>query len=573
MIVFLVEDKPLSLSKLTDAMKERNWSHYSFAFKRPSVSDEKTIRRFVSEVSGLKPDIVVLDAALTPREERLLDDLRLEGEEVSEGSLSGFRYCRALANERLGIPIVFLTKSPHGQVARMAMRVGADRVLVKRSKTSYLLHEIEELVKTRAPHDPAFYWPMRAMLDDGHVWQADTLRKALDRFFLNESSVRRFGLFTASLREILSSFFQGDAQAERKLMLGLVKSQVLLSLVDPRLRDHVRHTGNVFWLGYRLLNDIPELHGALGDGYAAALYPGEGLRPTEQLYYAWTLAALFHDYGYVDERRDQLTELVAGLIPGISFKYTDVRTEASWVRNLRQIRQFVSDLRGQSHFLYHFIDSVMSYFGNEVEASKARGKRTTFIDHGILSAHRLLDMVPIERLDVSRRNIVLHATLAIACHNYVEILNKWNFGNECRGNLSLGEFPACTLLAFCDNLQTWDRESEVDPALGRAEGNDGLLERLVLSDTAYVSGSEISDLAMSRSTDPLAYDLNITLRYFVTGSRGVEEICETLGQDVQRWIDSGRLREVCGMIGIESLVHGRIKYQLPMLAGTHEATF
>jgi CheY-like chemotaxis protein len=576
MKLFVVDDKPLSLSIFLEAIKEKHWSHYSFAFAKKAVADEETLRRFLRAVCEEKPDIVLLDAALSRREDKRLDDLRVAGKEVSEDSLSGFKYCKALARERLGIPIVFLTVSSQGQVARMAMRVGADRVLVKDTKTAYLLREIEELVKTRTPHDAAFYWPIRDELDAGglDMWQAHALGKALDRFYLSEASVRRFGLFTASLREILSPLFQGDVEAERKLVLGLMKSQVLLSLGDPRLRDHVKHTGNVFWLGYRLLNEIAELHEPPSrSGYASALYPGADISSMrDQLFYAWTLAALFHDYGYVNERQHQLAELVKSIIPGVTVTYKDVRDGESWTKNMRELREFVRRLHGHSHFLYHFIDCVMSCFGNEIE-SPSGDKKTPMLDHGFLSAHRLLGMVPLDRLDAPKRNIVLHAALAIACHNYVDMLRKWKFGQECCGRLSLADFPVCSLLAFCDSVQTWDREADVDPGVARTEAYDGLLERLVLSDTAYVSGSEIAEFAIVPMADSGGYSLTVGLRYFVTGVRGVEEVCDTLGQDIQRWIDLGRLRDVCDMTGVSSLLHGQISYELPMLAGTRKVTF
>ena len=129
--------------------------------------------------------------------------------------------------------------------------------------------------------------------------------------------MRRFGLFTASLRGILSHLFQGDPACEKDLMLSLVKSQVLLSLVDPRLRDHVKHTGNVFLVGYRLLHEIEEfVNPLLLQGCVPALYDQSGqLSPSEQLFNAWTLAAMFHDYGYVDEKQEKLKDLFSSVLP------------------------------------------------------------------------------------------------------------------------------------------------------------------------------------------------------------------------------------------------------------------
>lgn len=573
MKLFIVENQPMTVTGFTDAISELHWSYYMFSVGKDGSANEEDIKRFLNDVCKQRPDVVVLDAALTTHEEALLD--KPDSGELSEESLSGFKYCRALAMERLGIPIVFLTRSLAGQVPRIAMRVGADRVLVKNfaMQCENLIQEIEILVRTKTPHDSAFYWPLRNALDAGKdMWERDQLRKALDRYYLNASSVKRFGLLTASLRGILSPLFQGDANAETKLMLSLVKSQMLLSLVDPRLRDHVKHTGNVFWVGYRLLHDIEEFKKpeSLSD-HVPALYDASGpLTPRDQLASAWTLAALFHDYGYVDERQSQLVGLVKSLVPGIAPKETDVRSEKDWTPHMELLRQFADDLFGNSHFLYHYIDQVMSNFGREIDSDD---KKIKLIDHGFLSAHRLLAMIPFDKLDAQKKKIVLHAALAIAYHNYAEILRKWKLTDKCKGNLTIGALPVCSLLAFSDSIQTWDRESEIDPALARTQAYDGLLERLVLSDTAYVTGSEISEFLTKRKADNSGYDVKLRLRYFVEAAGGIQEVCESLGQNIQRWIDSDRLKDVCNMTGMSSILHGQIVYELPMLAGTRTVTF
>lgn len=572
--LFIVENEPIAILNFIAAAGEQKWSHYSFSLGDGAVDDTQTIRRFLQEVVRERPDIVILDAALTKKEEKRVDELELEKKPISEESLSGFKYCRVLSGERLGIPIVFLTKYGDGNVARTAMQVGADRVLVKDAKSEYLICEIRNLVRSKTPHDSAFYWPMRHELDTaGDMWQGDVLRKALDRFFLNTSSVRRFGLFTASLRSLLSPLFQGNVDAEKKLMIGLVKSQVLLSLVDPRLRDHVQHTGNVFWMGYRLLHDIKEFCAPQTLlGHVPGVCDSSGpMTPRDQLFYTWTLAALFHDYGYVDERQNQIMGLVSSLVPGASVTRGDVRSENTWTKNMHMLRDFVSTVLGHDHFLYHFIDFVTTAFGSDVECIGA--KKVPLLNHGFLSAHRLLDMIPVDHLDVQRRAIVLHAALAIACHHYVDIMHKWKLPSNCRGTLQLGVFPAWSLLVFCDAVQTWGRELEMDPSLIQTEAYDGLLERLVLSDTAFISGSEICEFAAVRSKVGAAYKVTLKLRYFVEAAGRAEEACESLNVSIGRWIDSGSLREVCSTTGVSSLLSGQIIYELPMLSGTRTVSF
>lgn len=576
MKLFIVENDASALSEFFNFIKNLNWSPYLFSVPNEDPIAEHTIRRFLEDVCDQRPDIVILDAALTKEEEKLLDQLVLEGEAITEDSLSGFRYCQSLVSEKFGTPIVFLTKYAHGELARVAMRIGADRVLMKNTRNDILGHEIEELVKFKTPHDPEFYWPMRKELDTGReMWHADELRKALDRFYLKLGSVRRFGLFTASLRGILSPIFQGNLEAEKKLMLGLVKSQVLLSLVDPQLRDHVKHTGNVFWTGYRLLHDISEfeapeeLKGGISDLYNK---PGP-MSSKEQLLYSWTLAALFHDIGYLDERGNQLNELISSLIPRTSFSLEPVRDEPNWAKNMRLLRDFISELTDPSHFLVHFIDIVISRYGAKMPLYDNMTKGSPLLDHGFLSAHRMLDMIPFENLDSQKKSIVLHAALAIAFHNYPDMLRKWKFESECVGVLPIGTFPVCSLLSFCDNVQTWDRELDVEPTITRTEMYESLLERLIFSDTAFISGSEIREFKIKQKTESSSYDLGISIRYFVDNAGGITDVCENLGVEIQRWIDSDKLKNICETLGITQLIHGRIRYELPMLIRSREISF
>ena len=576
MKILIVENDAMAVKNLLSAMKEKRWTCNVFMPQGDPPASKEELRRFLLEVCGQRPDIVVLDAGLSIEEQTLLDELDFKGDRVSADSVSGFKYCRAITDERLGIPVVLLTKYGHGQVARTAMRVGADRVLIKRTKAGELIHEIEELVKSSTAHDCEFYWHLRENLASRlDSWQGEAMQQAMDRFFLNESSVRRFGLFTASLRGILSHLFQGEPAGEKDLMLSLVKSQVLLSLVDPRLRDHVKHTGNVFWVGYRLLHEIDEfVNPLLLPGCVPALYDQSGpLSPREQLFNAWTLAALFHDYGYVDEKQDKLKGLISSMLPGATITFNDIRSEQSFHSNMRLLRAFVDRMVGADHFLHHYIDTVFTSYGSAMEQQDVKQPKTAFQDHGVLSAHRLLNMVPLDKLDPQMKNIVMHAALAIAYHNYSEMLHKWKLTPQCNGHLLMGEFPICSLLAFCDNVQTWDREMEADPALHRAEEQKGLLERLVLSDTAYVSGSEISEFSTCRRADATGYDIRLRLKYFVELGGDVAKVCENLGLDIEGWIQSNRLRKICDTTGLSPLIHGQIIYELPMLAGTRKAPF
>jgi hypothetical protein len=240
---------------------------------------------------------------------------------------------------------------------------------------------------------------------------------------------------------------------------------------------------------------------------------------------------------------------------------------------MQTLKQFIDDYLGKDHFLLAFMDNVITQFGSEVERRGVKGKKETLFDHSFLSAHRLLDMIPIHELDGWQKNCILHAALAIVTHNYVDMIRKWKFDSKCDGSLSIGKFPICSLLAFCDCVQTWDREPDIDPALGRSDAQDGLLERLVLSNTSYISNSELVEFLVSRKAQDSKNDLSIRLRYFVEAADNVGFVCENLSVDINRWISSRRLSEVCDKMGLSTLLHGQITYELPILYGNLDVKF
>jgi len=570
MKMLIVENELGEILNFMTAAQKQKWDCITYAVQVPVNSNEQ--RRFLQSICEMRPDVVIIDIALCDDETELIDDVSLDHANVNEDMFSGFKYCRTLVKEKWKIPIVFLTQINRANVTRAAANVGADLVLAKDSQVGDLLQEVTDLVRSKASHDPKFFRILSDTLSLGSdMLQERTMELAMNRFFLNQSTVRRFGLFTASLKGILSSLFQGNSDAEKNLMLSLVKSQLLLSLADPRLRDHVKHTGNVFWVGYQLLHEVKEfekpeqLTGAIAELYNA---PGM-LTPRDQLFHSWVIASLFHDFGYVDERQGQLTELVHSLVPSIKFEHAKVRSEDKWNSNMDLLRKFVNKLFGHDNFLYHYIDQVMNCFETEKEI---KGKKKQLIDHGFLSAHRLLDMIPLDKLDEQMKNVVMHAAMAIVYHNYVEIMENWKLNNNCDGQLEIGALPICSLLTFCDNIQTWDRESELDPALSRSKYDD-FLTRLVMNDTSYVSGSEICEYSILKRGDNTGYDFKLKLRYFVETAGSVLEVCEKLKNDIQAWKATNRLNTVCEKAGISLILRGQIEYELPIQYGNIQVDF
>jgi len=565
-VMLYVEDKQEEVTKLASVAK-KEWECFPFTPCTENPSKEEEIKNFLEMVCKMEPAVVLIDAALNDYENRLLHEFGIEDKEVEDDTLSGFKYCKALSSEKLGIPIIVFTQASDGGVARAAIRNGADRVIVKRGFPTNVIAEINEFLKLRIPHDSTFYLEVRnSIISNDSLCNDDYLIKALDSFYTNRSTIRRFSLFTASLREMFSYLSVGNPEIEQLFMLNLVKSHLILSIVDPQLRDHVSHTGNVFWIGYEILSkyfDSKKLETSLSNE----------LSLNSSLISSWTLAALFHDYAYLEEHNENIGKVLSSLIPNTTINYQDIRDDSSFDNNMECLRAYVKSKYPDTPFLFNFIDMVAITYNHKKIIKNTNGEKTIFKDHGILSAHRLLCMIPIEKLEKNKREIIYEAALAIVCHNYIDITAKWEIKEKCIGEFEFSKFPIISLLMFCDNIQTWNREGDLDPSLYRSEASDSIFDRLVFMGSAFISESEINEFSIYFNPEIKKLCLNLSIKYFVKGIKDFDSLITSKAEEIQRWINSKKLNKVCSVSNISSILTGKITYYLPLMKGKKKISF
>jgi hypothetical protein len=222
-------------------------------------------------------------------------------------------------------------------------------------------------------------------------------------------------------------------------------------LKDLGLRDHFKHSLNVYLLGYYIINQLNR--------------EKENFRylqsTPEMSNIVWLLAATFHDTAYAVEKTDDwLNDFFSkflGVNPQFALKISEVLTPA-YTDIMRMLSMYHRKTR-TTEFNFSFDDMEWFYY-NELSRELSRK------NHGVLSAlmlcHRMaikegfLCRPPKNNLPLDNRNPIeersqwdflyhLAASHAISLHSMANIPVKFN------------QHPFAFVLILCDEIQDWGR--------------------------------------------------------------------------------------------------------------------
>jgi len=517
-----------------------------------------------------RPDVVLIDIALTPEEEELLNAAKAKDLPADPMSFSGIRKCLELKSELPEIPVALYTNFDKTELARAAFVAGADQFIIKGMDPDALARIIQGLVRSASRCDPELYDLLKQEIAaHPSPWEKGAIEAGLDAFYRNASSVRRFGLLCAHLCPVLSKMLSNAEKLTADLIAQLIDTHALLSLVDRDLQDHVRHSGNVFWIGYFLLHRItpfaePEkLQGHASDMYHAS----SAFTEFEQMNFAWLLASLFHDLGYADEKRKAVDDVLGHLYKDYNSTHTESSANIS-VGSFEALRKHVTSVLGSSSAPSKALAWAFEHWNHELKFTDGTVHR--FRDHGLLGASRLLDHIKEANIRKELRPAYYHAVLAIALHN----LAKWHRyeGFDEKIKFQPGTFPVCSLLALCDTLQIWDREDAQE--LGSANSLKALLERLVHYKDAYIRGSALTKFTVEKpKSASKQYVISATIQYYLKYGEQAKEKCEEHQARISTWISSGSPKKLGDAFDLSDLIHVSLFYRIPTIADELRADF
>ncbi|MCX5990902.1 MAG: GAF domain-containing protein [Chloroflexi bacterium] len=240
----------------------------------------------------------------------------------------------------------------------------------------------------------------------------------------------------------------------------------LLKRGMPDYRDHFIHSYQVFLAGSYVLDRLcqyPQGLNLLAEAFSTEAEPGD--KAKQDFETAWLVTSTFHDIAYpIQLLRESLDNLIRRLI----------KTSESIVDSIN-IERVLFD-RGHSYL--DCVDRITEFYKNMAGQANAdnwipnprfrlellhllREKR----DHGVLGALILAD-----RYFSNLNRTMLASCLAIASHK--DMLSHI-------GEIRFGIFPVSFMLAYCDLIQEWGRDSE-DTHTGKPVG--AKLEKIIVDD-------------------------------------------------------------------------------------------
>ncbi len=267
------------------------------------------------------------------------------------------------------------------------------------------------------------------------------------------------------LQSILDQAVGDCASPLMELWDALVASEPLLRAASPKLRGIGRHSINVFWFGYWLINHplLEERFAALWTkmlkhrSHADALN-GPTMDARLGFNTVWLLASLFHDAGKFHEFGKATSERFNrfyGRFHTLQMGGTDWRAGTP-----ERLLECVEDLlhRLSPTAKDPMVTALKSHIQDcsKVEKPEHGTVASAYLISTVLAATKSEDAVNKAYSEEAARATLLHSCLPAVMDELHE--------NESKKHLCLkwASDPVANLLLFCDQVQTWDRHDPDD---------------------------------------------------------------------------------------------------------------
>ena len=435
---------------------DRNDYKYEYTKENmfPEKFTKKSLRKFLSDVLGEmeseNSNLLIIDSVLTSHEEKLIKDLDFE-------ELSGFQIAAEIKRYFPDMPVLLMSRfSGTKDLIIKASQLGCEGFFEKQITEKSFLSLLRNAFCLRKP-DIALYLALEEILynnasDQEPVFVKKRIRKASKKYYTQITPTERFSALAGEIAAIVSPIIQSDVPVG--LAEFLAKGEPLFSAAKPEHRDHTIHSGNLYFLGYFLLHRWPMLLDLQSDTYKAAYQVEKSIGNQKHIQYAWMLAALNHDIGYIEEGISEvnhsikeLRDIMVGKKPESKNHFDPPLVEITPI--LEYLEKIPEALPVR--------DLLVEI--NHKWATTKNGK--PLWDHGVQSASVFLEIIKkFNKKTKEDSDVILHAASAIAIHNVPQVIHKFGDRLDTSKKVALPfkALPVAGLLMLCDTLQAWARE-------------------------------------------------------------------------------------------------------------------
>lgn len=288
-----------------------------------------------------------------------------------------------------------------------------------------------------------------------HEFVLDMIRK----YGEGQNDYERINKSRDPIQSILANINLDEAVDLMKLWDILTLSEPLLRAASYKLRGISRHSINVFWLGYWLINN-PILKQRFAKIWKEALNNRnhisqmKDMDPIESLNNIWVLTSLFHDCGKLFEQGSNIIKQISeyyGKLDSLNLGYPtwNIGTNETVCQKLESTFYLLK--RRKNKFIGMKIKENLE--GISFDKSQP--------DHGAISAAHLINISG-DEYDTYLSEYASEASIAILLHNQLPSLyEKIKNNRKQHMHIDWKSEPIACLLLFCDQIQTWDREDNI----------------------------------------------------------------------------------------------------------------
>ncbi len=531
------------------------------------VNVSKNIDFTPQEISQIRPDIVIIDIALRERDINFFDDIK--GQQIVApnydlySELSGLTYCKEFKSSFADIPVILITKHDDKNILPAALEAGADGVFFKGDLYPIsTLSSLKSLFFTSRTDDSILYQAVRSLMDEKSesVWKHEQMSLALDAFFCKGSGPRRLLSLWQYIEEIVAMKLNSNVVSS--LLRASIDAESLLIAANPTMRDHIKHIGNVFWVGYYLLNSLEFFQNSKNfDSILGRSSKSDFPNSWDSLNLMWILTALLHDIGYIRE----CLPLVEDKLQRIQNLLWDAATEVPQKIDAipKSVKPILSELKSMNDKDANTLYEALSL---ALEKWKKKKEKKLFRDHGIVSAVAVLrqekqisDKETNQKLKDKTSPELKHAAIAIAFHN----LHKWNKWLPKPAKINIKKFPILWLLSYCDELQGWNRGPDGSALAGIGEKITG--HPLEGIENAYIDRSRISNFScVACENNLLNAQVDIGIQYMLAHGDKTNKLISSFRTGITAWArdNASRIRTT---LGLDALITTKILHQVPGL--------